>query len=115
MSAQLDPKMKIAGPYFFKICGQVYHYVYNSLKPKNDCKPKYNQLYIIDSEEANSIRLNHDANKNVCQLEVNNFKFYFKYIDFKYKFFYFILFFYEILKVILIIDDSFIEGYINIS
>ena len=73
MSAQLDPKMKIAGPYFFKICGQVYHYVYNSLKPKDNCKPKYNQLYIIDSEEANIIRMNHDANKDVCVLEVINF------------------------------------------
>jgi hypothetical protein len=55
MKANLDSKMKLPGPYFFKIFGQIYHYFYNSLKPKKDCCPKYNQMYIIDSEEANNI------------------------------------------------------------
>jgi len=73
MSAKLDPKMKIPGPYFFKIFGQVYHYVYNSLLPKKDCTPKYNQLYIIDSESANDIRMSHSANKDVCLKEVDIF------------------------------------------
>ena len=77
MKANLDPKMKLPGPYFFKICGQVYHYLYNSLKPKQDCTPKYNQLYILDSEVANDIRMNHEANKDVCLKEVN-FKFFVK-------------------------------------
>ena len=77
MKANLDPKMKLPGPYFFKFCGQVYHYLYNSLKPKQDCTPKYNQLYIIDSEVANDIRMNHEANKDVCLKEVN-FKFQIK-------------------------------------
>ena len=73
MSAKLDPKMKIAGPYFFKICGQVYHYVYNSLQPKTGNVPKYSQLYILDSLEANEIRMSHTANKDVCVPEVNIF------------------------------------------
>ena len=70
MKANLDSKMKLPGPYFFKIFGQIYHYFYNSVKPKKDCCPKYNQMYIIDSEEANNIRMNHDANKDVCLKEV---------------------------------------------
>ena len=40
LSAKLDPLMKSQGPYFFKICGQVYHYVYNTLKPQADAKHK---------------------------------------------------------------------------
>ena len=70
MSAKLDPKMNVAGPYFFKICGQMYHYVYNSLKPKNGSNPKYSQLYILDSKEANEIRMSHAAYKDVCLQEV---------------------------------------------
>ena len=69
MSANLDPRMKVAGPYFFKICGQVYHYVYNSLKPQIGQTPKYSQLYILDSQEANEIRMSHAANKDVAYLK----------------------------------------------
>lgn len=70
MSAQLDPKMKINGPYFFKICGQVYHYAYNSVQPQQGVAPKYSQLYILDSQQANEFRMSHEANKDVCLQEV---------------------------------------------
>ncbi len=70
MSAKLDPLMKSHGPYFFKICGQVYHYVYNTLKPQSGAKHKGGQLYILDSKDANHLRMSHDANKDGCLPEV---------------------------------------------
>ena len=73
MSAKLEPLMKTNGPYFFKICGQVYHYVNNALTPKHGAKHKGGQLYILDSKDANQLRISHDANKDVCLPEVNYF------------------------------------------
>jgi len=70
MSAKLDPLMKSHGPYFFKICGQVYHYVYNTLKPQSGAQHKGGQLYILDSKDANHLRMSHDANKDGCLPEV---------------------------------------------
>ena len=63
--------MNVAGPYFFKICGQMYHYVYNSLKPKIASNLKYSQLYILDSKEANEFRMSHVANQDMCLPEVS--------------------------------------------
>ena len=57
------------GPYCFKIHDQVYHQV-SSIHPENsDDKPKYCQLYILDSETALKERLANPSNKN-CNPQV---------------------------------------------
>jgi hypothetical protein len=69
MSANFDAKMKKPGPYFFKICGQVYHYISNTLYPSDQNVPKYTQLYILDTKEATETRLGLEENKS-CEPEV---------------------------------------------
>ena len=44
-------------PYCFKIQGQIYYQINESLYPSDKDIPKYGQLFIVDSEEAIKYRL----------------------------------------------------------
>ena len=57
-----------AGPQVFRICGQTYHNSY-LLNPENEKLCKYGQLYVIDNELANNIRLQNKNSKN-CSLNL---------------------------------------------
>jgi len=66
---------KTPGPFVFKIHGQIYHQ-FGALKNKEDEIPKYAQLYVIDTEEANNFRLKLKSNSSLkkCVLEeIDNF------------------------------------------
>jgi hypothetical protein len=47
---------------------------FTTLHQKNNEKPLYNQLYILDTKDATEFRLNHDANKS-CLKTVKIFNF----------------------------------------
>ena len=55
LSANLEPPPG-RGPPVFRVCGQMYH-SYASLYPNNNNPPSFNQLYVFQPSEANSIRL----------------------------------------------------------
>ncbi|WKX98137.1 hypothetical protein Q1695_013657 [Nippostrongylus brasiliensis] len=59
MGAQLDIPRR--GPYCFRIHGQVYHYV-GPLTPREGTRPRFGQIYILDTNEANSERMSCPAN-----------------------------------------------------
>ena len=53
----------IKAPYCLRIDGHIYHNVANNLFGDIDIDPSYCQLYVLDSELANEVRLKHPANK----------------------------------------------------
>ena len=62
MVAQLDQPPG-HGPYAFKIHGQVYHQI-SDIHPEPNEKPKYGQLYILDTDMALRERMGQAANEN---------------------------------------------------
>jgi virulence-associated protein VagC len=70
MSATFDPNMNSQGPYFFKVCGQIYHYVSETARSSSNA-PSYSQLYMLDSQEATYQRTNNKINSN-CKKEVKD-------------------------------------------
>jgi hypothetical protein len=56
------------GPYCFKIHDQIYHQI-SSIHPQNNEKPKYCQLYILDSETALRERMENNINSK-CNPDV---------------------------------------------
>jgi hypothetical protein len=70
MSAKLDPFMNTSGPYFYKVSGQVYHYVSESSRSISSMA-SYSQLYMLDSKEATLKRTNNSINSK-CINEVKN-------------------------------------------
>ena len=69
MSAKFVPKMDKPSPYFFKITGQMYHNVSNSIRADKKDTPSYSQLYILDSSTATELRMQNSNNSN-CKKEV---------------------------------------------
>jgi hypothetical protein len=68
MLTTIDPLTEKSGTMLFKVNGEVSHCVAKSLIP-NQKKPSYGQLWVLDSETANEIRLQHPANTK-CLPEV---------------------------------------------
>ncbi len=52
-------------PYCLRIDGQIYHNIANNLFTDGKSDASYNQLYCLDPELANEIRLKHPANKGI--------------------------------------------------
>ena len=52
------------GPYVFKIRGELHHRI-GAFLPMNDEREKYAQIYIIDQQSANNVRLSNNANLQV--------------------------------------------------
>ena len=71
-SASLDPRMHTPGPYFYKICGQMRHFVSNSLT-SSTTKPMYSQMYIFDTKDATEKRMNINEKTSCCPRVKNNF------------------------------------------
>ena len=69
MKANLDPLMNRPGPYFFKVCSQIYHYVSENVCVNANKKPSYGQLYILDSKEATQHRIENPYN-TFCNAQV---------------------------------------------
>ena len=59
------------GPYCFKVQGQIYHRTSNLHAPDGQT-PKYAQLYVLESSEANEHRMNEPANQNCLQEIIQN-------------------------------------------
>jgi len=74
MIAQLDPLMKKSGPYFFKIHGQVFHQLSQSLTPDESEDPAYSQLFMLDTKQATEQRMKHPANAKCLEsvIIINN-------------------------------------------
>ncbi|XP_061994695.1 uncharacterized protein LOC133712606 isoform X1 [Rosa rugosa] len=72
MGANIDYKINNGlGPYVFKISGQVHHLM-GSLLPSNGESPKYAQLYIYDTKNEVSNRINAiDPNHNNVNIKSN--------------------------------------------
>ena len=60
MGAQIKPPPGF-GPYCFRIHGQIYHST-SALHPADGDSPQFAQIYILDSEEALSQRMQYSAN-----------------------------------------------------
>ena len=71
-SASLDPKMRTPGPYFYKICGQIHHYVSASLTANNE-KPKYGQMYILDTKDATEQRMQFNSETKCSKTVIMHF------------------------------------------
>ena len=72
MGCQID-KLSGRGPYCFKIHGQVYHRT-SALYPNQGDKPRYAQLYILDTQQASRQRsgfIENDETDPVLMLELS--------------------------------------------
>ncbi len=63
--------LESSGPFCFKIHDQIYHQI-SSIHPNENEKPKFCQLYFLDTETALRERLNNVQNVN-CDPEVKLF------------------------------------------
>ncbi|GBN88631.1 hypothetical protein AVEN_186602-1 [Araneus ventricosus] len=57
------------GPYVFKVHGQIRHRT-SHIQSVNGQAPQYVQLYVIDSTQANKIRVNHLPANEQCNLRI---------------------------------------------
>ena len=71
MGAKIDYSINDGfAPYVFKICGQVHHLM-GSMLPRHGESPKYAQLYIYDSQNEVSNRMNVVDSLNTSKVESN--------------------------------------------
>lgn len=56
-----------AGPRVFSVHGQVYHRITNDVVRNDDRQPRYCELYFIESETANRIRMEHADRHRVLE------------------------------------------------
>lgn len=50
-------------PYCYKVQGKVYSMIHTGARPEEDGPPRYAQLYVIDTEQANQIRTSNPQNQ----------------------------------------------------